>query len=174
MPSRGSPRVWRCGTSDPMDWASSRTPIRHKTRLAPFSWVRLSVEAGPQWQPTFVIRPQVTMNPGSTVTAQSGSENRLVLGEFLTDTNGAVWSTWWTMGHRASPPQKKCDSIYRYRRLNPCRACQPLSIMRLSVTHSFQRSGSSKIPGLTFPATSYNRNRSKVESPSLRGWAFLI
>lgn len=46
-------------------------------------------EAGPQWQPRFAMRPQVMMYLGSTVIAQWGSENRLVLDEFLTDTNGA-------------------------------------------------------------------------------------
>ena len=63
-------------------------------------------EAGPQWQSTFAMRPQVTMYPGSTVTAQWGSENRLVLGESLRDTNGAVWSTWWTVRYRESLTQK--------------------------------------------------------------------
>jgi hypothetical protein len=53
----------------------------------------------------FAMRPQVMTYPGSTVTAQWGSENRLVLDEFLTDTNGAVWSTWWTMGYRESPTE---------------------------------------------------------------------
>jgi hypothetical protein len=54
-------------------------------------------EAGPGWQPWFLIHPEIKMQPGATVTALWRS-NETHLDLFATGTDGAVWSTWWEGG----------------------------------------------------------------------------
>jgi hypothetical protein len=51
-------------------------------------------EAGPGWQPWFLIHPEVKMQPGAPVSALWRS-NQTHLDLFATGTDGAVWSTWW-------------------------------------------------------------------------------
>jgi hypothetical protein len=51
-------------------------------------------EAQPNWQPWFLIHPEIKMQPGATVTALWRS-NETHLDLFATGTDGAVWSTWW-------------------------------------------------------------------------------
>ncbi|MGW2815629.1 galactose oxidase-like domain-containing protein [Streptomyces sp. NPDC001415] len=49
-------------------------------------------EPEPNWQPWFLIHPEIKMQPGATVTALWRGEH---LDLFATGTDGAVWSTWW-------------------------------------------------------------------------------
>ncbi len=51
-------------------------------------------EAGPGWQPWFLIHPEVKMRPGAVVNAIWRS-NDTHLDLFVTGTDGAVWSSWW-------------------------------------------------------------------------------
>jgi len=57
---------------------------------------------GADWQPWFLIRPEIKMQAGATVTAL-WSNNQTHLDLFVTGTDGAVWSTWWEPGKDWQP-----------------------------------------------------------------------